>query len=176
MNKNWRECLSRVLFFHVNFLFFLYFSHQITICRHRPSWIRRLITSFSFLHLVQSFNLIVEFSRFRQFTLLCMYVCMYICVCVCVCLIKFGIKSDWRKRLEYRIELAYYTDTVYFVSDYTRATPPPKIRLIWKTKYIDLNRMKLMFGLVLWHVNHCRLFNAKSIFIHINSSVSTNSI
>ena len=22
------------------------------------------------------------------------------------------------------------------------------------------------FGLVLWHINHCRLFNAKSIFIH----------
>ena len=30
------------------------------------------------------------------------------------------------------------------------------------------------FGLVLWHINHCRLFNAKSIFIHINSSISNN--
>ena len=28
------------------------------------------------------------------------------------------------------------------------------------------------FGLVLWHINHCWLFNAKSIFIHINSSIS----
>ena len=28
------------------------------------------------------------------------------------------------------------------------------------------------FGLVLWHINHCRLFNTKSIFIHINSSIS----
>ena len=28
------------------------------------------------------------------------------------------------------------------------------------------------FGLVLWHINHWRLFNAKSIFIHINSSIS----
>ena len=26
-------------------------------------------------------------------------------------------------------------------------------------------------GLVLWHINHCRLFNAKSIFKHINNSV-----
>ena len=32
------------------------------------------------------------------------------------------------------------------------------------------------FGLVLWHINHCRLFDAKSIFIHINSSVSNNSV
>ena len=32
------------------------------------------------------------------------------------------------------------------------------------------------FGLVLWHVNHCWLFNAKSIFKHMNSSVSNNSV
>ena len=31
------------------------------------------------------------------------------------------------------------------------------------------------FSLVLWHINHCRLSNAKSIFIHINSSISNNS-
>ena len=31
------------------------------------------------------------------------------------------------------------------------------------------------FDLVLWHINHYRLFNAKSIFIHINSSISNNS-
>ena len=29
-------------------------------------------------------------------------------------------------------------------------------------------------GLVSWHINHCGSFNAKSIFIHINSSVSNN--
>ena len=32
------------------------------------------------------------------------------------------------------------------------------------------------FGLVLRHTNHCWLFNAKSIFIHINSSISNNSV
>ena len=32
------------------------------------------------------------------------------------------------------------------------------------------------FGLVLWHINRCRLFNAKSIFIHINSFISTYSV
>ena len=27
------------------------------------------------------------------------------------------------------------------------------------------------FSLVGWHIKHCMLFNAKSIFIHINSSI-----
>ena len=31
-------------------------------------------------------------------------------------------------------------------------------------------------GLVLWRIHHCRLFNAESIFIHINSSMSNNSV
>ena len=29
-------------------------------------------------------------------------------------------------------------------------------------------------GLVLWYMNHCRLFNAKSICIYINISISNN--
>ena len=32
-----------------------------------------------------------------------------------------------------------------------------------------------LFG-VLWHINLCRLYNAKSIFIQINSSISNNSV
>ena len=32
-----------------------------------------------------------------------------------------------------------------------------------------------LFGGVLWHINHWRLFNAKSIFIQIISSISNNS-
>ncbi len=39
-----------------------------------------------------------------------------------------------------------------------------------KTKYFCL------FVWVLWHINLCRLFNAKSIFIQINSSISNNSV
>ena len=31
-------------------------------------------------------------------------------------------------------------------------------------------------GLALWHINHCRLFDDESIFIHISSSISNNSI
>ena len=29
---------------------------------------------------------------------------------------------------------------------------------------------------VLWHINHCRLSNAKTIFIQINTSISKNSV
>ena len=32
------------------------------------------------------------------------------------------------------------------------------------------------FGLVLWHINRCWLFYAKSIFIQINSSISNHSV
>ena len=34
----------------------------------------------------------------------------------------------------------------------------------------------IWFDWVLWYTNHCRLFNAWSIFIHINSSISNNSV
>ena len=34
----------------------------------------------------------------------------------------------------------------------------------------------LTFGLVLWHINHCRLFNAKFIFINIDISISNKSV
>ena len=30
--------------------------------------------------------------------------------------------------------------------------------------------------LALWHINYCRSVNVKSIFIHINSSISNNSV
>ena len=32
------------------------------------------------------------------------------------------------------------------------------------------------FGLILWHINHWRLFNPKSIFIHINSFILNNAV
>ena len=47
-------------------------------------------------------------------------------------------------------------------------------------KYSDLvynsytNAIVGLFVWVLWHINNCWLFNAKSILIQINSSVSSN--
>ena len=34
----------------------------------------------------------------------------------------------------------------------------------------------ILFGLILSHINYCRLFNAKYIFIEIDSSISNNSV
>ena len=36
--------------------------------------------------------------------------------------------------------------------------------------------LRLVGCLGLWHFNHCRLFNAKSIFMHIVSSIANNSV
>ena len=38
------------------------------------------------------------------------------------------------------------------------------------------NRFRWFVGWVLWHINLCRLFNAKSIFMQIVSSISKNSV
>ena len=38
-------------------------------------------------------------------------------------------------------------------------------------KKIKRKEEKIMFGSVLWHINLCWLFNAKSILIHINYSI-----
>ena len=48
--------------------------------------------------------------------------------------------------------------------------------------YVPLSRILCVrefgkrLGLVLWHINLRRLFNAKPIFIHTNSSISNNSV
>ena len=46
---------------------------------------------------------------------------------------------------------------------------------IWLNKR-DILCLHIFVRFGLWHINHWRLFNAKSIFIHINSSSSNNSV
>ena len=52
--------------------------------------------------------------------------------------------------------------------------PDCRAKLIKREKYQNLDGL-FWFGLVLWHIYHCRLFNANSVFIHTNSSISNNS-
>ena len=40
----------------------------------------------------------------------------------------------------------------------------------------ESKRIDAIIGLILWHINYCGLFNAESIFIHINSSIANNSV
>ena len=46
----------------------------------------------------------------------------------------------------------------------------------YKTKKSPESKINNLFRLVWWHINPCKLFNAKSIFIHINSSISNNGV
>ena len=41
---------------------------------------------------------------------------------------------------------------------------------------VYFSQFELMVGWVLWHINLCRSFNAKSIFMQIVSSFSNNSV
>ena len=54
-------------------------------------------------------------------------------------------------------------------------------RVLLAVKYDDEIKFvcllcRMLFGLVLWYINLCRLFNPKSIFMHMNSSISNNSV
>ena len=48
-----------------------------------------------------------------------------------------------------------------------------------QNKFVEMNQIvysNIFFNLVLWHINHLRLFNAKSIFRYTNASISNNSV
>ena len=58
-----------------------------------------------------------------------------------------------------------------------------KVNVCLQVSSVHYNKYKLTVSLksdlvvwVLWHINLCRLFNAKSIFIQINSSISNISV
>ena len=47
----------------------------------------------------------------------------------------------------------------------------------WKKERLERRLVGWLVGrLLLWHINLCRLFNAKSILIQIASSISNNSV
>ena len=74
-------------------------------------------------------------------------------------------------------ELCYFSISVEEDGNYIRIRR--KRHYFWDSYKIDILLWLLVstwFGLVLWHINHCRLFNAKFIFIQINSSISNNSV
>ena len=73
------------------------------------------------------------------------YIYIYIFVCVCVCVSVFLEK-------QYQILIYIY---IY-------------IYIYYSVKKVKCSISKIVFGLIrfgwiLWHINHCRLFNAKSI-------------
>ena len=78
------------------------------------------------------------------------------------------------KRLAF--ELTYYDVAVQQVKHYV-VTGTPLIFgfVLWKN-ILTLWLPALLFVWVLWHINLCSLFNAKSIFIQIKFSISNSSV
>ena len=79
--------------------------------------------------------------------------------------------SDWNVSwIEFKSCLLYYTILYYIILYCTLWC----IELIITVKNAE-NKVCL-FVWVLWHINLCRLLNAKSIFIQVNNSISNNSV
>ena len=78
---------------------------------------------------------------------------------------NFNIKSSSSDLVIFVIFVYFYT--VGFTSIFPDLYAPPT------HTYYDCG-WSVWFGLLLWHINHCRLFNAKFIFILINSFISYN--
>ena len=102
---------------------------------------------------------------------------MCVCVCVCVrvqllCCGKFLSGLNQGKKIQ--------SDQVFthsWVEGNDKSMPSPReLTRCEMVKALSNNKNRFRWlSLVLWHINHCRLFNAKSIFIHIHSSISDNS-
>ena len=56
---------------------------------------------------------------------------------------------------------------------------PKRRNNLRQNKFVEINQIvysNILFDLVLWHINHLRLFNLKFICKCTNSSISNNSI
>ena len=83
-----------------------------------------------------------------------------------VSMVRFSLTQTCIWLIEWLILRVSQTFKCYFMS--------------WDKKSRSLNVQILIFahllGLVLWHINYCRSFHAKFISIHVNSSISNNSV
>ena len=82
---------------------------------------------------------------------MCVSVCGCVCVCVCVCVFVCVCINSWL--------VGWFA-----------------LQRINPFRVINHRIKSFWSGLILWHINHYRLLNAKYIFIHINSSLSNNSV
>ena len=96
------------------------------------------------------------------------------CLCVNICVIKYTkqfsvfvyvIKYTEKCVCMYLIGLVWF----YGISTIVRYIIPNPIYtyIHYIHTYIHTYIHKIGFGLILWHINHCRLFNAKSFYTYI---------
>ena len=86
--------------------------------------------------------------------------------------ISIATDINWAWKFHYRLFCRKY---------YKRHSKSYAINLFplkWEHSFRQTLNMcvESLFVWLLWHINLCRLFNAKSIFIQINTSISNNSI
>ena len=86
----------------------------------------------------------------------------------CLFLCGFGNSCSWLKNIT-QLWRKYCCFKIFDIIDYRK----PKLRWCNGQQDTQVNYYKRFgFALVLWHIKQCRLFNANSIFIDINSPIS----
>ena len=114
----------------------------------------------------------------RSVTSVILYIYIYIYMHVCaslwahlsVCIPWITTSSIYRYNKFVIITGEFYTK--FIINHFKQAILLNYISDLSIILSSNIFRLVCLFGLVLWHINHCRLFNAKSMFIQINSSIS----
>ena len=83
-------------------------------------------------------------SVFALYLVPCMYVCVYVCVCVCVHVCVFERASLQKYEYVYACGCKYEHVSV------------------WVCKRVS---QRVLVSFVKWHINLCRLFNAKALLL-----------
>ena len=89
--------------------------------------------------------------------------------------ISTGTITAWKKSHFILLEISdfYMVDNLSIA---VYAFPISMLTLLSVDEILLARYMSWLVGWILWHINLCRLFNAKSIFIQIISSISNNSV
>ena len=88
----------------------------------------------------------------------------------------FEISPNTSYNFSYFYIIVVIFEQIYLTRRWSPKSGTESLELWQRRRKSTLSRAPevVWFGLVLWHINHWRLFNAKSIFIHINSTISNH--
>ena len=136
---------------------------------------------YSLYKMLQNNRLFFEFFLFFLFSFfLWFFFCCFFFFCVCVTFPDWLFPQSSRFKTSTVHHIKIISDP--YLTIFTANTPPYTLVTITSlalslpcvgSKMVLVGRL---VGWVLWHINLCRLFNAKSIFTQIVSSISNNSV
>ena len=120
-----------------------------------------LVLKTSFLGVCESFWFTIPWLSAHSTRLIYIYIYIYIYIDIYIIIYKcFSL-------LTYLCLLCFFVSLIKGILNFMN---------YFMLKIVMWNNDLLWFHLILWHINHCRSFDAKPIFIHINSSMSNNSV